>query len=111
MASLNGSSTFAQVQQVYFANAGYMEDGSTAEAAAFITACRFLLLMIPNSSEKRSGGRVEFDMTIIRDEMRAAQRWLANANASEEGAGIIFPGFDGLRGFPDGMPQNGPGVF
>ena len=104
MASLSSSSSFAQVQQCYFDNAGYMEDGSPTKAAAFITACRFLLLMIPTRSEKRSGGLVQFDMKMIQSEMQAAQRWLSNANAAEEGAGVVYPSFDGLRGFSDGAP-------
>ena len=43
MATLNASSTDAEVWAAYDENASYQEDDSTAKALAFITAGRILL--------------------------------------------------------------------
>lgn len=52
MATLNSSSTDAEVWAAYDDNASYEEDGSRAKALAFLTACRILRRRLPISGSR-----------------------------------------------------------
>ncbi len=80
MSTLSSSSTLAEIKAAYADNASYEEDASTAKAAAFVTACRLLLIRLPKRSNLggKSGYEVEsIDPAELRNEMAAAKQWLA----------------------------------
>jgi len=87
VSTLASSSTDAEVLAAYDDNASYEEDESTAKAAAFITACRFLLRRM---ARKSGDGTVEAELSpdLVRDELKAAQSWLA-ANG-QTGGGALY---------------------
>jgi len=89
MATLDSTSTWAEVVAAYADNVGYDEDNSATKARAFVTACR--LLLSPAMSSKRTvhGGRgggeeLELDLAEIRRQLEAAQNWITG-NASGGG--------------------------
>lgn len=84
MSSLSSSSTRAEIVAAYRDNASYAEDNSVDKAKAFVTACRFLIQLERSNIEHLGGTRVETDVSVIADQLRDAQRWLA-ANAAGGG--------------------------
>lgn len=81
--SLDSTSTYEEVVAAYRDNASYEETGDVAKARAFVTACRFLLQMLPSSSVGGGGERVDFDTTLIAKEMETARNWISsNASAA-----------------------------
>lgn len=88
MSSLSSSSTLTAIVAAYIDNASYDEDGSTAKARTFITACRILLVR----RAKRvvhAGEEVELDLGQIDTQLSAAKRWLAANRGSDDGGGGI----------------------
>ena len=97
MSTLSSTSTLAEIKAAYADNASYVEDNSTAKAAAFVTACRLLLLDLPTRAGQ-SGATLERDMTLIRGELNAAQSWLASqGTAAVGGPRVKFASFEDLR--------------
>jgi hypothetical protein len=82
MSSLSAASSFDDILDSYLTNASYEEDSSTSKAAAFVTACRMLLLM-PKRAGTGSRATVEMDVEQIKSELKAARDWIA-ANPSSE---------------------------
>ncbi len=83
MATLTRSSTLEEINAAYDDNSSYHEDGSTAKAAAFITACRFLLRRTAKRAvDGRSGREMEHETRLLREEIEAADRWLARQSGS-----------------------------
>ena len=100
MSTLSSSSTDSEVWAAFDDNASYEEDGSRTKALAFLTACRILLRRRPKRMRQEGFGESEFDEVAIRQEMRAAQSWLARHPASSDtGAGSVRYG--NLQGFRD----------
>lgn len=95
MSALSSSSTLAEVQAAYDDNAAYAEDDSAAMAAEFVTACRILLRRLPKSVMRGASDQVALEPEMIRQEMVAAQRWLAGKRT---GGGVVHPDFRNLRG-------------
>lgn len=97
MSTLDSSSTLAEVQAAYDDNASYAEDDSTAKAAAFVTACRFLLRRLPRRAAHggRGAEEVELELRLIREELNAASQWLAVKGAT--GGGIKHVSFENFR--------------
>jgi len=87
MSTLSSSSTYDEITAAYYDNASYEEDSSLEKAAAFITACRFLLRLIPKRTAQggRGGNETEFDVTVIRQELLDARRWLAFSTTGSSG--------------------------
>jgi len=100
MSTLSASSTRAQVLDEYSNTCSYEEDADAAKCRRFITAVRMLLS--PRHSLKRSahGGRggeeVELDLVTLRQELTAAQSWLAGAIAAGSGS-VVHADFTGFR--------------
>lgn len=92
LSTLSSSSTDAEVLAAYDDNASYEEDGSTSKAAAFITACRFLLRKPKRMAE--DGAEIEYDRGLLRDELARAQAFYA-ANVSTGAA--IHTDFSSFR--------------
>jgi len=101
MATLSSTSTLVEVQAAYDDNAGYAEDGSAAMARTFITACRILLRRVPKRASHggRGAEEVELDPTMIREELKAAQQWLATDPVAlgDSGTGARFASFADFR--------------
>lgn len=94
MSTLTSTSTIAQAKAAYFDNASYAEDESVAKCKAFITACRFLLLMMPKRASHggRTGEEWEIDPGVIQAEKLAAESWLSGQPTSDGtggGAGVV----------------------
>jgi hypothetical protein len=98
VAILNGNSTLAEVRAAYDDNASYEEERSIEKTKAFITACRILLRRMPQGAGIGGGGYISLSPSTIRDELRAAQRWLAsNATAADGGPGARAFSIEGFR--------------
>jgi hypothetical protein len=83
VATLSSTSTLDEINAAYDDNSSYHEDASTAKAAAFITACRFLLRRTAKRAvDGRSGRELEHETRLLREEMEAADRWLARQSGS-----------------------------
>lgn len=94
MSTLTSASTLAQAKASYLDNASYAEDSSVAKCKAFITACRFLLLMMPKRASHggRTGEEIEIAPDVIQAEKEAAEAWLAGQPADDGtggGAGVV----------------------
>jgi len=94
MSTLTSSSTFADVKAAYDDNASYVEDDSATKAAAFVTACRFLLRQLPKLAMQGGTNQVQMSPELIRDEMRDAHQWLASKRTR---GGVVHPDFSNLR--------------
>lgn len=80
MATLDSSSTLAEIEAAYLDNVSYEEDASAPKARAFVTACKMLLLLRP--SQLAAGGNVQFgDQAQLRAELERAQQYV-DANLS-----------------------------
>jgi hypothetical protein len=95
MSSLSSSSTDAQVWAAYDDNAGFEENGSPSQAAAFITACVILLRRRPVQMSN-DNHTVAFDGMAVREQLNRARKWLS-VNKSGNGNGVRFIDFSGLR--------------
>ncbi|QDU82669.1 hypothetical protein Pla110_44300 [Polystyrenella longa] len=87
MSTLTSASTYAEVIAAYKDNASYAEDNSVTKARAFITACRFLLLMMPGRSAKGRQQEIEFTQNLqaIKAEQKQASNWMqARASANSQ---------------------------
>ena len=93
MSALSSTSTLAEVKAAYFDNASYEEDASATKAAAFITACRFLLLKLPKRARHADRNEIELEPGQIRNELLAAKAWLAG----QAGSGVRFASFESFR--------------
>jgi hypothetical protein len=79
MSSLNSASSLADVKAAYADNAAYLEHQSPTEAAAFITACRLLLLQLPQRAVG-NGQEIDLDLRQIQLQIDDANRFLTHAN-------------------------------
>lgn len=93
MATLDSSSTLAEIEAAYLDNVSYEEDNSTSKAAAFITACKMLLLKRP--SQMSAGGSVTFgSQADIQKELDNAKRWLSQ---KQQGGSYSYFDFSNAR--------------
>lgn len=98
MSTLDSSSSREQMLAAYYDNASYEEDASASKAAAFITACRFLLRQDPKRSRKGES-EVELDPAVIRQELLDARFWLSahDTSAAANRSRVMHPSFDNFR--------------
>ena len=98
MSSLSSSSTYDEVKAAYYDNASYEEDVSVVKAAAFITACRFLLQRDPKRAGWREGSSQEWDPEVLERQMNEARGWKASqAVVTSGGPGAIHASFENFR--------------
>ena len=98
MSSLSSTSTYAEVKAAYYDNASYEEDASVSKAAAFITACRFLLQQDPKKAGWREGSSQEWDPEVLERQMNEARAWKASQVAvTAGGPGSIYASFENFR--------------
>ncbi len=97
MSSLSSSSTLTEIEAAYADNASYEEDESLTKCAAFITACRLLLMKLPKKARQDSR-ELEMDLERISGEIVAAQAWRrANAGVAAGGSGVKHLDFSNFR--------------
>ena len=106
MSTLTSTSTLADVKAAYFDNASYQEDNDPAKARAFVTACRFLLLMLPSKSMHGRGGSVELDVSQVAQQQALARSWLASHPSVSPD--VIHSSFGNFRDYPPGSGFPGP---
>ena len=75
MATVDSTSTDAEVKAAYDDNASYLEDRSVAKARAFVTAGRILLRRL-FSKQSDEGASVESRVELIRAEIQDAAQFL-----------------------------------
>jgi len=97
MSSLTSASSLTEIKAAYLDNASYQEDADLAKARAFITACRMLLLKLPQHASQGDGVEVTLDVRMLQNEMNAAKRWIANSAAGSIGGGVRVASFQNLR--------------
>lgn len=98
MSSLSSSSTYEEVKASYYDNASYEEDVSVVKAAAFITACRFLLQQDPKKTGWREGSSLEWDPEALQREITEAKTWkAAQSVVTSGGPGSIAASFENFR--------------
>lgn len=66
----------ATIIAAYEANADYSETGDVAKARLFETACRRLLVKLPQRIRSGGGEETEMSMSDVRAELDAVRRWL-----------------------------------
>lgn len=91
MATLTSSSTYTEVEESYKDNASYFEDQSVAKARAYITACRFLIMLTPSLSRIGSA-EIQKRTDLYRDEIKIAMQWLSANDTTR-------PNLGGVRDF------------
>ena len=99
MSTLDSSSTLAEVYAAYDDNASWEEDGSSTKAAAFVTACRFLLRY---AEEQSRGGSTtvsqKFNYDILRAEMDEANKYVsAQAAGGTSNPNVLHPDWTRLE--------------
>jgi len=95
---LTSTSTRDEIIAAYRNNASYEEANDSVKAAAFITACRFMLLQLPTSSISPGGARTDYNMTLIRQEMEQARAWLRFSGTASMATTVIHSMDDNFRG-------------
>ena len=96
MAVVTSSSTEAEIEAAYTDNASYVEDKSTAKAAAFITVCR-IMLSRPSSSGKGTFS-ASWNRQALLEEIDRAMVWLEGRDTSfRAGPTVRNPSFRNFR--------------
>lgn len=81
MATVDSSSTDAEVIAAIEDNASYREDDSETKCRAFVTACRVYLrrnLVVQGTAD---GLSIQINPQFVRDELQSAQKWLDSINS------------------------------
>lgn len=97
MATLDSSSTTAEIAAAYLDNAGYFEDASVTMAKAFVTACTAMLTRGITVLE-HGGERMEFsprDLRAMIDDAKAFT--VSNAGIADGGGGVHHADFREFR--------------
>ena len=89
----------AAARTAYHDNADYEQTADATKAAAFITACRRLLNLLPARATRggREGAEVEHELAIIRQELVDARRWLATCSAAATAGRVTSLSFENFR--------------
>lgn len=100
MSTLDSASTLAEIHASYDDSASWEEDGDAAKAAAFVTACRFILRLAVKESQggKSQTAEMEFDFESIRNEMAEARKYIGQQSAgSSSNPNVVHSDWGGLR--------------
>jgi len=91
-------SDYTDARDAYLANADYAETGSTDKAAAFVTACRKLIGLLP--SEVQGGAsrtRSDENLRQLREEISEAQQWIDAVGMAASSAAVVHTSFCNFR--------------
>lgn len=80
----------------YLDNADYMAEDSVSKAKLFQTACRKLQLM-PKSIEQGGSAKVEFEPSVVKDQLAIVTSWLSTHSDNVTGGGVKVFSFENLR--------------
>jgi hypothetical protein len=86
------AATYDAALAAYLANADYAETSDSTKAAAFATACRQLLVIMPKRSAHGGRGAEETELSpeLVQGELRRAERWSAQNTRSAGGGRRYF---------------------
>lgn len=93
-------STLADARQAYLDNADYADVASPSKARAFITACRSLLILQPARS-MASSHQVEYQPSLIAQQLQEARDWLAINDPTGGGNGAGHKRYFDISGLRD----------
>lgn len=98
--TLSSVSTLAEVNAAYDDNASYEEQSSLSMAREFISACRILLRRTPQMAMHDGKNQLQNNLTVIRQEMERAQRWIDRqpASSGSTSGGVVQHTFQDFRG-------------
>lgn len=96
MSTLSSASTLDEIKAAYADNASYQEDSDVGKCRAFITACRLLLLKLPQSTRK-GDSELTLSISAIQSELKLAKQWLSTSNAAAAGGGVRYSDFSDFR--------------
>lgn len=86
--SLTSSSTLDQVLAEYKANADWSTEQSLAKAKAFVVACRYLLVMRPESA-RRGTESFEWSAEVIQQQLNEAEEFIRQSpERADSGASV-----------------------
>ena len=94
MSTLSSASTDQQIWDSYDDSASYEEDSSTSKCQSFITACIILLRRRPQRIST-NGFAVDFEATVVQEELKRAREWRSMNSAS--GESVRYLDFSDLR--------------
>lgn len=97
MATVDSSSTLAQVEAAYDDNSSYLEDNSVAKARAFITAARILIRRYP-SAQSSGDATVTLPITQIKQELDEARMWLEMRDVDRSPTEVSWADMSDFRG-------------
>lgn len=87
--AIDAATSLQEATREYLTNAGYREAASVPQALAFATACRALIILLPQSS-MAGGKRADFSIPDLRQELDRAERWASEQRAAQRnGAGSV----------------------
>ncbi len=97
MATIDSSSTTAQITAAYLDNCGYAEDASVAMAKAFVTAC--VAMRVRGITKLDNAGELmEFSIGGLKELADEARRFInANAGPAAGGSGVKHVDFADFR--------------
>ena len=98
MATLDSTSTDAEITAAYMDNCGYREDDSATMAAAFVTACT--AMMVRGISRFQHGEEgMHFSLEDLRALIKDAQAFVREkGGVSAGGAGALHANLQNFRG-------------
>lgn len=94
MATIDSTSTTAQITAAYLDNCGYYEDASASKARAFITACTAMLARGMRAID-HGGERLEFSPADLRALITEARKYIAESTGNA--GGVKFASFENFR--------------
>lgn len=96
MSTLSSSSSYQEIVDSYEDNASWFEDGSATKAAAFVTACKFLIRRIP---KRQSSGEHdnEFSVAEVQAESKKAEDYIKTAGRSGSAKSVRYLNADSYR--------------
>lgn len=95
--AITSASTQADIVGEYLDNLSYDINGSTSQAAAFIAACRALLVMHP-SDWQHNQSRITYTPQLWNQQLQAAMAWYSARSAGTGGGAATHLAFQEFRG-------------
>jgi hypothetical protein len=97
MATVDSSSTLAEVEAAYDDNASYLEDNSVTKARAFVSAARILIRRYP-SSQASGDAAVTLPIQQIKQELDEARQWLELRDTDRSPTEVSWADVSDFRG-------------
>jgi hypothetical protein len=90
--------TYEDALAAYLANCSYLTNESAAEAAAFVEACRALLVLTPKRAAHGGRGAEEIETSpeTLAEQLKDAQRYLGSIRLNASGR-VRFRSLEDMR--------------